>query len=248
MPSTSSSSADGGTLYLLPVPIAAVAQEEVLPPYNLEVMSRLRHFIVEDERAARRFLHGVLPALPLGELRYYPIGKHAPRALYSSYLEPLLGGVDMGLLSEAGCPAVADPGAVIVALAQERGLRVVPLVGPSSLLLALMASGSNGQEFSFRGYLPREPQPLRRRILELERLARSERATQLFIETPFRAQSLFSVLLATLHPETLLCVAALLTSPQGYVRTRSVLQWRRLEPPRLLKTPAVFLICSPAPT
>lgn len=228
-------------LYLIPCPIGDVPTDFVLPAYNRQVILGIRHFIVEQERTARRFLKRVDAAIDINALTFYPMGKHADAALFSSYLAPLRAGLPVGVVSEAGCPAVADPGALIVAAAQREGLPVVPLVGPSSMILGLMASGLNGQSFAFNGYLPVPPAERRSRLKQLEARALAEGQTQMFIETPYRNARLIDDLLATLRPATRLCIAAGLTTPQAFVRTLPCAQWRHTPRPDLSKTPALFL-------
>lgn len=230
-------------LYLIPVTLGDTPHSRVLPDYNAEVVRGIKFFIVEDLRSARRFLKKADGDIDMGELTFFPMGKHAPPEEFASYLRPLEQGMPVGMLSEAGCPAVADPGADIVALAQRKGLRVVPLVGPSSLILAVMASGFNGQSFAFNGYLPIDPAERAERIRALERRAYAERQTQLFIETPYRNARTFGELLRACRPQTRLCVAAGVTCEEEYVRTRTVQEWKRHALPDLSKVPAVFLIC-----
>lgn len=231
-----------GSLYLIPVTLGEDSDPAlVLPPTVKPLINRCAEFIVEDERSARRFLKKAGLERPLQEVKLYPIGKHAETQDYTHYLYTALQGKDMGLLSEAGCPGVADPGADIVRLAHEKGIRVVPLVGPSSLLLALMASGMNGQSFCFHGYLPIDKQERRQKLKELERIAKQKKQTQLFIETPFRNDQLLDEVLATCEPGTLLCIACDLTLETELVKTKTVAAWKK-EKPDLRKRPAVFLI------
>lgn len=232
-------------LYLLPVPLGDTPVTQVLPAPNLELLSSLRHYIVEDVRSARRFLKKADPAIDIDSLTFYSLDKHTREQhpeILPSYLRPLAEeGQPMGLLSEAGCPAVADPGADIVALAQQQGLRVVPLVGPSSILLGLMASGFNGQSFAFHGYLPIDPAERTRTLRQLEARAYAENQTQLFIETPFRNDRLLQEIIATCRPQTRLCIAAELTCPGEEVRTRTLAQWKS-HLPHLAKRPTLFLL------
>jgi 16S rRNA (cytidine1402-2'-O)-methyltransferase len=230
-------------LYLLPVPLGDVPAGEVLPVRNLLLAGELRHFIVEEVRTARRWLRKMCPEMDIATLTFYSIDKHtrAQDPSFHAYLAPLRAGQSMGLLSEAGCPAIADPGAEIVRLAQEEGLRVVPLVGPSSILLSLMASGFNGQSFAFQGYLPIDPAERKTRLRQLEQRIYQDDQTQLFIETPFRNNKLAEELLTQLRPQTRLCIAADLTCPTEYVRTRTIAQWRG-HLPDLHKRPAIFLL------
>ncbi len=235
-------SAVPAALYLIPTTLGDTPCDRVLPAYNKFVVQQLRHFIVEEIRTARRFLKQVDREINIDALSFYPMGKHADAALFSRYLDPLRHGEAVGVISEAGCPAVADPGADIVAIAQREGLKVVPLVGPSSILLAVMAAGFNGQSFAFHGYLPIDPSARLRRLRELEARARTERQTQLFIETPYRNAKLFADVCSACSPHTRLCVAAGLTTDREWIRTRTVAEWRRSGLPDLGKVPAIFLI------
>ncbi len=229
-------------LYLIPVELGDTPQERVLPAYNREVILGIRHFIVEEVRSARRFLKRVDRDIDIDSLTFYPMGKHADAALFASYLRPLEAGEAMGVISEAGCPAVADPGADVVAIAQKKGLRVVPLVGPSSMILAVMASGFNGQSCAFHGYLPIDATERVKRLKQLEVRAQQEHQTQLFIETPYRNAKLFETLCSTLRPQTRICVAAGITTDEEWIRTRTVAEWRRQRLPDLSKIPAIFLM------
>ena len=229
------------TLFLIPVELGDTPQERVLPPYNREVILGIRHFIVEEVRSARRFLKRVEKDIDIDALTFYPMGKHADAALFANYLKPLEAGEDMGVISEAGCPAVADPGADVVAIAQRKGFKVVPLVGPSSMIMAVMASGLNGQSFAFNGYLPIDPADRERRLRQLETRAVQEHQTQLFIETPYRNEKLFKTLCQVLRPQTRLCIAAGITTADEWIRTLTVAEWRRTTLPDLSKTPAIFL-------
>lgn len=229
------------TLFLIPVELGDTPQERVLPAYNREVILGIRHFVVEEIRSARRFLKRVDRDIDIDSLSFYPMGKHADAALFAQYLKPMETGEDVGVISEAGCPAVADPGADVVAIAQRKGYRVVPLVGPSSMILAVMASGLNGQSFAFHGYLPIDPADRVKRLKQLETRAVQERETQLFIETPYRNQKLFDTLCQTLRPQTRLCIAAGITTDDEWIVTRAVADWRRHPLPDLSKIPAIFL-------
>ena len=229
-------------LYLIPVELGDTPQERVLPVYNRDVILGIRHFIVEEVRSARRFLKRVDRDIDIDSLTFYPMGKHADAALFASYLRPLEAGEAMGVISEAGCPAVADPGADVVAIAQKKGLRVVPLVGPSSMILAVMASGLNGQSFAFHGYLPIDATERVKRLKQLEVRAQQEHQTQLFIETPYRNAKLFETLCSTLRPQTRICVAAGITTDEEWIRTKTVAEWRRQRLPDLSKIPAIFLM------
>ena len=229
-------------LYLIPVTLGDTPLSRVLPDYNAEIIRGIKHFIVEDVRSARRFLKKVDRDIDIDGLTFFAMGKHAAPEQFAAYLRPLEQGLPVGVISEAGCPAVADPGADVVAIAQRKGLRVVPLVGPSSMILAVMASGFNGQSFAFNGYLPIDPPERIRRIKALEQRAYSEHQTQLFIETPYRNAKLFDTLLQACRPQTRLCVAAGITCPEEFIKTRTVQDWKKRPLPDLSKIPAIFLI------
>ena len=229
------------SLILCPVELGETPQQRVLPEYNKSVIKGLRYFIVEEIRSARRFLKRVDKDIDIDALTFYPMGKHADAALFEQYLKPLDEGESIGVISEAGCPAVADPGADVVAIAQRKGVRVVPLVGPSSMIMAVMASGLNGQSFAFNGYLPIEAADRAKRLKQLEERALHEQQTQLFIETPYRNAKLFATLLQTLRPQTRLCIAAGITTGNEWIRTQTVAQWKHTALPDLSKTPAIFL-------
>jgi 16S rRNA (cytidine1402-2'-O)-methyltransferase len=214
------------SLILCPVELGETPQQRVLPEYNKSVIKGLRYFIVEEIRSARRFLKRVDKDIDINALTFYPMGKHADAALFEQYLKPLDEGESIGVISEAGCPAVADPGADVVAIAQRKGVRVVPLVGPSSMIMAVMASGLNGQSFAFNGYLPIEAADRAKRLKQLEERALHEQQTQLFIETPYRNAKLFATLLQTLRPQTRLCIAAGITTDSEWIRTQTVAQWK----------------------
>lgn len=228
-------------LYLLPVTLGETSIEKVLPSYNKEIILGIKHFIVEDVRSARRFLKKVDCDINIDELSFYPLNKHTSPEDISSYLEPLIAGNSMGVISEAGCPAVADPGADVVAIAQRRNLRVVPLVGPSSIILSVMGSGFNGQSFAFHGYLPIEPSERQRRLKELELRIYSEHQTQIFIETPYRNNKMMEDVLKACRPQTKLCIAANITCEGEYIKTRTVKEWKG-KLPDLTKVPCIFLI------
>ena len=228
-------------LYLIPVTLGDTAIESVLPSYNKEVILNIRHFIVEDVRSARRFLKKVDREIDIDALAFYTLNKHTSPEDISGYLKPLAGGASMGVISEAGCPAVADPGADVVAIAQRKGLRVVPLVGPSSIILSVMASGFNGQSFAFHGYLPIEPGERAKKIKLLEQRVYSEHQTQLFIETPYRNNKMVEDILNNCRPQTRLCIAANITCEGEYIRTRTVKEWKG-HLPELSKIPCIFLL------
>lgn len=228
-------------LYLLPVTLGDTPIEKVLPTYNHDIIVGIRHFIVEDIRSARRFLKKVDHEIDIDALTFYPLNKHTSPEALSGYLKPLEAGESMGVISEAGCPAVADPGADVVAMAQRKGLRVIPLVGPSSIILSVMGSGFNGQSFAFHGYLPIEASERIKTIKQLEQRIYSENQTQLFIETPYRNHKMFDDILSTCRPQTRLCIAANLTCEGEYIKTRSIKEWKG-HCPDLSKIPCIFLL------
>lgn len=230
------------SLYLIPTVLADDTAAQVLPPQVPAQVAALRYFLVENARTARRFIKQVAPAQVIEELRIGVIDKDSTDAQVRAALQPVLKeGLDVGVLSEAGCPGIADPGALLAREAHRLGIKVVPLVGPSSLLLALMGSGMNGQSFAFHGYLPIERAKRVAVIKNLERTALQQQQTQLFIETPYRNGQLLEDLLATLSPGTRLCIAANLTAPNEYLRTDTAAGWRG-KLPDIHKQPAVFLI------
>lgn len=227
------------TLYLIPVALGEDDVQAVLPGATLDVVRRLRAFIVEDAKSARRFLKAAGYPHPLQETRFLIFNEHTRKPELGALLAPLLAGEDCGLMSEAGCPGVADPGEALVRRALEAGIRVAPLVGPSSILLALMASGMNGQHFTFHGYLPVNRSQRARAIQGLE--AAAQESTQIFIETPYRSAALFQALLEHCRADTRVCVAADLTMPGEFVSTRTIGEWKR-QPPVLDRRPVVFLL------
>ena len=229
-------------LYLIPVTLGNTPIEQVLPAYNKQVICNIRHFIVEEVRTARRFLKQVDRDINIDELTFYPMGKHADAASFSKYLDALRNGEDMGVISEAGCPAVADPGADVVAIAQREGLKVVPLVGPSSILLAVMGSGFNGQSFAFHGYLPIAPTDRAKRLKQLESRSAAEHQTQLFIETPYRNHKIIADILSACNPRTRLCIASGLTTEKEYICSKTVKDWKQAPPPDLNKIPTIVAI------
>lgn len=229
-------------LYLIPVTLGDTPINNVLPTYNKEVILGIRHFIVEEVRTARRFLKQVDHDINIDELTFYPMGKHADAALFSKYLDPLRKGEDVGVISEAGCPAVADPGADVVAIAQREGLKVVPLVGPSSILLAVMGSGFNGQSFAFHGYLPIAPSDRAKKLKQLESRSTAEHQTQLFIETPYRNHKIIADILSTCNPRTRLCIASGLTTDKEFIQSKTIKEWKQCTLPDINKIPTIFAI------
>jgi 16S rRNA (cytidine1402-2'-O)-methyltransferase len=228
-------------LYLIPVTLGETEISRVLPDYNAGVVAGIRHFIVEDVRSARRFLRKVDPQFDIDGSQFFELNKHTSPQDISGFLRPLCEGKPMGVISEAGCPAVADPGADVVAIAQRKGLKVVPLVGPSSIILSVMASGFNGQSFAFNGYLPIKPEERAKKLRQLEQRIYNEDQTQLFIETPYRNGKMIEDILKNCRPQTKLCIAANLTCEGEYVHTRTVKEWKG-KAPDLSKIPCIFLL------
>ncbi len=235
-----------GKLFLIPGLLGDSEPQAVLSGEILRVMPELDHYIVENLRSARRFLVKTGIAKPVNHLNFYVLNKHTPESEKGSFLEPALRGCDTGLLSEAGLPCVADPGAEIVMLAHQKGIRVIPLSGPSSITLALMASGLNGQNFAFNGYLPVKKKQRKEALASLEKFLQLNGQTQIFMETPFRNMQLMEDILGTCKEATHLCVACDLTLPSEYIATKTIGQWKK-EMPSLNKRPAIFIIGTPYP-
>lgn len=228
-----------GKLYLLPVPITAENGYDAIPAYNMALIRTLTCFIAEDARTARRFLKGCeYPSLPDAEI--WLLNEHTRDGDLSGLIAPLLEGRDMGLMSDAGCPGIADPGAEVVRLVHRRDIEVVPLVGPSAIVLGIMASGFNGQNFAFTGYLPIDKAQKIRRLRELEQLAVRQKQAQFFIETPYRNEQLFDCMLECLDGQTLLFVGSHLGSPGQHLASRTVTAWKKRGKPAFHKVPAVF--------
>lgn len=228
-------------LYLIPVTLGDTDYSRVLPEYNSEIIRGIRFFIVENIKSARRFLAQVENS-HVDDAVYYELSEHTDVKDIGAYLDPIAKGESVGVISEAGCPAVADPGADIVAIAQKKNIRIVPLVGPSSMIMAVMASGLSGQSFAFNGYLPVKPAERSSKIRQLEQRALKERQTQLFIETPYRNAQMFDSIVSACRKETKLCVAAGITTDHEYIKTKTCAQWKKCGLPDLKKIPAIFLI------
>jgi len=229
-------------LYLIPVTLGETSIEKVLPSYNHEVIMGIKHFIVENIRSARRFLKKVDKEIDIDELTFYELNRHTDRKFIGEYLQPLKEGKSVGVISEAGCPAIADPGADVVAIAQKKGYRVVPLVGPSSILMSVMASGFNGQSFAFNGYLPVETPQRIKALKKLEAKVLNENQTQLFIETPYRNEKMFETIVSALRPQTRLCIACGITCQEEYIRTRTLAEWKKEKLPPIAKIPCIFVL------
>ncbi len=232
-----------GSLYLIPSSLGASDIGTFWPSENTKVVKNIVHFIVENIRTARRFLRSVGYDKSFEDARFFLLNKHTKQDYISNFLNPCHEGLDSGLLSEAGCPCIADPGRVVVELAHQSGIEVIPLIGPSSIMLALMGSGFNGQNFSFVGYLPIDKAERVRKIKNLETTSSREDQTQIFMEAPFRNNQLLESLVNTLNPETKLCIACNLTIPGQFIKTHSIAHWKK-QMPDLHKRPSIFLVYS----
>ncbi len=230
-----------GKLYLIPTTLGEMNPEDVLPQTIKRSIDFIDHYIVENEKTARRFIKSVYPEKKQPELKISVLNKHTETSEHLTFIKPLLEGQHIGLMSEAGCPGVADPGAAIVKLAHEKGIQVVPLVGPSSILLAIMASGMNGQSFAFNGYLPIDKSEKKQALKNFEKLSSDKNQSQLFIETPYRNNKLFEDLLQTLQPGTHLCIACDITLPTEFIKTRTVNEWKKNKAD-LHNRPCIFII------
>lgn len=231
-----------GKLYLLPVPLGEDADpKNVLPETVARSIEFIDHYIVENEKTARRFIKAILPTKKQPDLKLSVLNKRTETSEHAGFLQPCMEGKNVGLMSEAGCPGVADPGAAIVKLAHEKGIQVVPLVGPSSILLAMMGSGMNGQSFAFNGYLPIDKGDKKTALKYFEKTSEERGQSQLFIETPYRNNKLLEDLLQLLQPNTHLCIAADITLDTEFIKTKTVAQWKK-DKPDLHNRPAIFII------
>lgn len=228
-------------LFLVPNVLSEGDWQNVLPAQILPILTETKHFIVENVRTARRFMKQVNREINIDECTFYELNKRTKFSELPAFLKPIENGFDVAVISEAGCPGVADPGADVVKIAHQKGIQVAPIVGPSSILLALMASGMNGQNFAFRGYLPVKPTERIKEIVMLEKRVISQRQTQIFIETPYRNNHLIADLLKTCAPTTLLCIAANITGENEFIATKNIQQWRS-KVPDLHKQPVIYLI------
>ena len=228
-------------IYLFPVPMGDTPVSHVLPQLNIELVAGVKHFVVENIRSARRFLKACDRTINIDSLSFVELNEHTPAEAVEAMLSPALAGHDIGVISEAGCPAVADPGADLVAVAQRKGIEVVPLVGPSSIIMSLMASGFNGQSFAFCGYLPIDDARRTRALKEMERRIRNERQTQIFIETPYRNHRLIEDLCRRLPGDILLCVASDISGPRQNIITRRLSEWKKATY-SYEKIPTIFLL------
>ena len=231
-----------GYLYLIPVPIDQNDRESVLLEKHRKIVEHLDYFIVENEKTARFYLGALDLHRPINQLHFEVLDQTTTSEDITHYLTPLLEGFDIGLLSESGCPGVADPGSKMVALAHQKNIKVIPITGPSSIILALMASGLNGQQFKFHGYLPSEKEDRIKKIISIENESNKYYETQIFIETPYRNQHIFNDLLDKLQDKTKLCIALDITSENEFILTKSIKYWKRETAPDLKNKPCVFLL------
>lgn len=229
-----------GRLYLIPVTLGSEDFSKVIPEKVINITRQLRYFIVEDIRSARRYLRLIDKEFPINETIFFELNEHTAESEIVQYLDPVLKGLDIGLMSEAGLPGIADPGALIVALAHKKRITVSPLSGPSSIILALISSGMNGQNFTFNGYLPVRPEERSARLRELEKAA-SKGFAQIFMETPYRNQKMVDSIISTCHKDTKLCIATDITLSSESIRTMSISEWKK-EIPELTDRLAVFVI------
>ena len=234
-----------GTLYLIPSPLGESALDSILPEQVRAIAARLDTFVVEHPKTARAFLKQIGTHTPLQQLNLLVLDEHTPETELTVLLAPLLAGKDVGVISEAGCPAVADPGANLVRLAHQKNIRVVPLSGPSSILLSLMASGLSGQHFAFHGYLPVDKAERKKKLLDLEQASANRNETEIFIETPYRNRQMLDAILETCSATTALCVAVDVTLATESIQTKTVAEWKK-RLPEIDKRPAVFLLLAPA--
>lgn len=230
-----------GKLYLIPVTLGDSPINQVIPAFNNQIINEIDVYIVENIKTARRFLKKAGLVKAIDDLTFHELNKRTHESEYATFLKEIENGKNIGILSEAGCPGVADPGAEIVNIAQQKNIKVVPLVGPSSILLALMASGFNGQSFCFNGYLPKEQKDRVRKLKDLERTAKSKQQTQLFIETPYRNNHVFEDILKNCFESTKLCIAVDITLPTEQITTKTVADWKKTKID-LHKRPCLFLI------
>jgi 16S rRNA (cytidine1402-2'-O)-methyltransferase len=231
-----------GTLYLIPVTLGEDNITQVLPPDVVKVAQRLDNFVVESEKSARHFLSTIKTIRPVRELNLNLLNEHTEQKDVNALLAPLLAGKDVGLMSDAGCPGVADPGAKLVELAHQKGIRVIPFVGPSSILLSLMASGFNGQQFTFLGYLPVDKTQRNQKLKEIEKRSLTNKETQIFIETPYRNQHMLEAIMSVCQPNTKLCIACDVSLTTELISSKTIASWRKSPLPDLHKRPAIFLL------
>ncbi len=231
-----------GTLYLIPTTIGSESWEMVIPQGVIAQTQSLKHFIVEDIRTTRRYLSRIGVITPIDQLEFQLLNEHTQQVEIEKLLKPLLQGIDVGLLSEAGLPAIADPGSQLVAIANRKGIKVVPLTGPSSIFLTLMASGLNGQNFAFIGYLPVKSDERKKKIKQIELRSKQEKQTQIFIEAPYRNNHVFEDIIKECNPETMLTIGVELTTSTEFIATKKIREWKNSSPPDINKINCVFCI------
>ncbi len=231
-----------GKIYLIPSALSDTEIYNSFPEFNSAIINDLKYFIVENIKTSRRFIRKVLPDKNIDELEFFELNKHTSKNDLANFIKPCLNGNNVALLSEAGCPAIADPGARVIAIAHQKDIEIIPLVGASSIILGLMASGLNGQSFQFHGYLPKERGKRIKKIKQLEQFAQRQNQTQLFIETPYRNNHLLEDLLANCNPATKLCIAKDILGENQWIKTKTISDWKEVTLPDLNKIPTVFLI------
>ncbi len=231
-----------GTLYMIPTTLGKTKSNNAIPEYTLEVIRRLDTFAVENIQSAVKFLQWVGGTVPEFKIDFYQLNKKTPEHEIFSFLKPLKSGKDMGVLSEAGAPGIADPGSILVKMAHKNGIRVVPLIGPSSIFLALMASGFNGQSFSFHGYLPIDAKGRKQAIIQLEGESRRHDRTQIFMEAPYRNNEIVKSILESCRPETKLCIATDITLENEFIVSKEIGDWKKSKLPDLHKRPTIFIL------
>ena len=229
-------------LYLIPVTLGGAFIDRVIPPYNIEILKQIKYYIVENRRSAVRFLIKADNKIDIDSLTFFELNEHTPDNSVMHYLDPLENGESIGIISEAGCPAIADPGSIIIAAAHKRNFKVVPLAGPSSIIMSLMSSGFCGQNFAFNGYLPPKPAERAVALRKLEQKIYKDNQTQIFIETPYRNKKMLETIMQTCRPETKLCIAQGLTCETEFIRTKTVSAWKKTAFSMPDKVPAVFLL------
>ncbi|MBK8806182.1 MAG: SAM-dependent methyltransferase [Bacteroidales bacterium] len=228
------------SIYMIPSDLGKENSSFLFPEFNTSLIESLSHFIVEDVRSARRFIRSLCKTKNIDEITFYTLNKHTEYSEIETFINPIFKGFSIGVISEAGCPGVADPGAVIVALAHEKDIRVIPLIGPSSILLSLMASGFNGQSFTFNGYIPLKNDRIKF-LKQMEYLVTSQNQTQIFMETPYRNVKLLDELLQHLNDNIKLCIACNVAAENEYIKTKTVVNWKKKKPD-IDKKPTIFIL------
>jgi 16S rRNA (cytidine1402-2'-O)-methyltransferase len=231
-----------GRLFLIPSPVSDDSVFETIPEHVINIIKSLDYFIAEEIRTARRYLSKIKIGKPIENIIFFELNKHTNIDNINSYFNPIYKGFDIGLLSEAGMPCIADPGSIIVSLAHKNNIKVIPLVGPSSIIMALIASGLNGQNFAFHGYLPISKNDRINKIKQLEKISFSEKQTQIFMETPFRNNQLLNDLINICNPNTMLSIASEISSKNEFIQTKTIAEWRKIKLPDLNKKPTVYVL------